>query len=274
MHPYLDRGAPIGFAHRGGAREAPENTLLAFETALALGYSYLETDAQLTRDGVVVALHDDRIERVSDRAGTIDELEIAAVERADAGYHFSSDAGLTHPFRDRGLKIPRFAELLERWPQARLNIDAKSDRVVEPLLELIERFDAWDRVCFGAVSGRRRERIRELARGRACLSMTPTALALARATSPSGAIFALGSDCIQARMERGPVPFFTARLIRAAHRAGLQVHAWTIDEEPLMHKLLDAGVDGIMTDRPRALRTVFAQRGLELGGDRGAPARA
>ena len=119
MHPFLDRPAPIAFAHRGGAGEAPENTLAAFELAVALGYTYVETDAHITRDGVLVAFHDERLDSVTDRAGAIAELGIADVEAADAGYTFSPDGGISFPFRGRGIRVPRLEELLVRWPDVR-----------------------------------------------------------------------------------------------------------------------------------------------------------
>src|SRR2546426_10500886 len=122
-HPFLDQPAPIAIAHRGGAEEAPENTLEAFGAAVALGYRYLETDAHLTRDGVVVAFHDPRLAKVADRSGAIADLSIAEVEAAGADYAFSTDGGRNFPFRGRGVRVPRLDEVLLRWPEARVNID-------------------------------------------------------------------------------------------------------------------------------------------------------
>lgn len=123
MHSFLDRPGPIAFAHRGGGGAAPENTLPAFEIAVTLGYSYLETDAHITRDGVLVAFHDARLDRVTDRTDAIAELGIGEVEAADAGYTFSSDGGSSFPFRGRGIRVPRLQEILVRWPDVRINIE-------------------------------------------------------------------------------------------------------------------------------------------------------
>lgn len=264
MHAFLDRSGPIAFAHRGGAGEAPENTLAAFEIAIALGYGYVETDAHLTRDGTLVAFHDDRLDRVTDRTGAIAELAIAEVEAADAGYAFSPDGGGSFPFRGRDVRVPRLEEILTRWPDVRVNIDPKSDRCVGPLAALLDRLDAWERVCIGSFSDRRLRRIRALGRGRACTSMGPRSVALARLAATSGLMARLGADCIQVPVRRGPFPIVTARFLEAAHRAGLPVHVWTINDRTTIEDLLELGVDGIISDRLRLLRDVFTHRGLPL----------
>jgi glycerophosphoryl diester phosphodiesterase len=268
LHPFLDRPGPVAIAHRGGAGEAPENTLEAFGMAVALGYCYLETDAHVSRDGVVLAFHDPRLDDKTDRTGAIAALSIAEVEAADAGYVFSADGGRSFPFRGRGVRIPRLEELLLRWPEARVNIDPKTDACVEPLVALIDRLGAWDRVGIGAFSDRRIGRVRALSRGRACTSMGPRAVAGARAAALCGVMPRAGADCVQVPLRRRRIPIVTAGFVRAAHRAGLPVHVWTVNSESLMHDLLDLGVDGIMTDRPRLLRDVFAARDLALTGER------
>ena len=266
VHPFIDQPGPIACAHRGGAGEAPENTLAAFEIAVTLGYRYLETDAHVTRDGVLVAFHDERLERVTDRTGAIAELGIGEVEAADAGYTFSPDGGISFPFRGRDIRIPRLEEILVRWPHVRINIDPKSDPCVEPLVALLDRLGTWERVCIGSFSDRRLRQIRALGHGRACTSMGPRSVALARLAATSGTMARLGADCVQVPIRRGPFPIVTKRFLRAAHRAGLPVHVWTINDEGTMEDLLDLGVDGIMSDRLRLLRDVFARRGLSLAG--------
>jgi glycerophosphoryl diester phosphodiesterase len=264
MHPFLETVGPIAFAHRGGAGEAPENTLAAFEIAVTLGYGYLETDAHLTRDGVLVSFHDDRLDRVTDRTGAIADLEIAEVEAADAGYTFSCDGGSSFPFRGRGICVPRLEELLERWPAVRINIDPKSDRCVGPLAALVDRLGAWERVCVGSFADRRLRQIRKLGRGRACTSMGPRAVALARLAASSGGMPRQGADCIQVPIRQGALQILTRQFVKAAHRSGLPVHAWTINDPATIEELLDLGVDGIISDRLRLLRDIFARRGLRL----------
>jgi glycerophosphoryl diester phosphodiesterase len=269
MHPFLSQSGPVASAHRGGAGEAPENTLAAFEVAVALGYKYLETDTHVTRDGVLVAFHDDRLDRVTDRTGAIAELGVVEVEAADAGYTFSPDGGSSFPFRGRGIRVPRLEEILVRWPDVRINIDPKSDPCVGPLVALLNRLGAWERVCIGSFSNRRLRRIRALSRERACTSMGPLSVALGRLAATSGMMPRLGADCVQVPIRRGFFPIVTERFVQAAHRAGLPVHVWTINDEATMDDLLDLGVDGIMSDHLRVLRNVFARRGLPLAGSPG-----
>jgi glycerophosphoryl diester phosphodiesterase len=263
-HPFLDQSTPLAIAHRGGACEAPENTVEAFTVATELGYRYLETDAHVTDDKIVVAIHDGVLDRVTEGKGKVLEKSIAEVEAADSGYHFTRDCGQTYPFRGRGVRIPRFIQLLRDWPEARFIVDPKDKYTVDLLAQVIDEAGAWDRVCLGSFSDRRLRRIRKLGRGRACTSMGPLATLVSTVTALVGWMPRLGADCIQVPMRMGPIPIVTPRWVRAAHRAGLPVHVWTIDDAPTMHHLLCMGVDGIMTDRPRVLLEVFADRGLPV----------
>jgi glycerophosphoryl diester phosphodiesterase len=258
---FLERSTAIAFAHRGGGGEAPENTLPAFEAAVAMGYQYLETDVHLTRDGVLLAFHDSSLERLTDRTGRIGEMTLAEVRAADAGYAFSPDGGDTHPFRGIGVVIPTLEELLTRWDDVFLNIDAKADDTVEPLVDLVSRLNAFGRVCIGSFSDRRVARLRALARGRICSSMGQVSTGVAYLASRSGRMPSMHADCLQVPQRWGLFRI-DHRFVNAAHRAGLPVHVWTIDDEAEMEMLLDLGVDGIMTDRPRILKRVMEARGL------------
>jgi glycerophosphoryl diester phosphodiesterase len=257
VHPFLADPPPLVIAHRGAAEDAPENTIEAFAGAVGLGCRYLETDAHATKDGVVVAFHDHRLDRVTDRAGAIADLTADEVERADAGYHFRAPDG-TFPYRGQGVRVPRLETILTRWPDARVNIDPKDDLCVDPLVALIDRLDAWERVCIGAFSDARLHRVRTKSRGRACTSMGPRAVAtVTLAAAATGRMPRLGADCLQVPPRQGRIPLVTPRFVKAAHRAGLPVHVWTIDDALAMRRLLAMGVDGIMTNRPRVLRDLL-----------------
>jgi glycerophosphoryl diester phosphodiesterase len=247
---FLDHPGPIPFAHRGGASEAPENTWAAFEHARSLGYRYLETDVRATADGVVVAIHDAVLDRVAGRPGRVASLtwrEMASARIAG-----------TEP-------VPRLDELLAAWPEARWNIDAKDERVVRPLAEVLRRANALERVCVTSFFDHRVTALRSELGPAVCASLGTAMVARLRLASIlpwarlDGALAPFGAAQVP-RSWRG-LPLVDARFLEAAHRAGLQVHVWTIDEPPAMQRLLDLGVDGIMTDRPTVLKRVLEGRG-------------
>jgi glycerophosphoryl diester phosphodiesterase len=245
--PFLDWPGPLPFAHRGGASEAPENTMPAFEHAVALGYRYLETDVHVTADGVLIAFHDDQLDRVTDGRGRIADLPWSAVQKARV---------------DGREPIPRFEDLLMAWPEARINVDPKHDGAVEPLAEVLVRTGAVDRVCVGAFSDRRIARVQALVGPALCTSMGPRQVAQLVTASrglPGGG--RLLAPCAQVPARQGRLPLVTERFVAAAHRRGIQVHVWTIDDRTEMVRLLDLGVDGLMTDRPEVLKDLLVERG-------------
>ncbi len=249
LHPYLQHDGVIAFAHRGGALEAPENTMKAFAYAVDLGYRYVETDAYATRDGVLLAFHDDRLDRVTDRKGLIAELDYADIREARIGG--------SEP-------IPLLEELLAAWPGLRVNIDPKHDGAVGPLIDLLRRLNALDRVCIGSFSDARIARVRAAFGEAACTSMGPREVArfwLAKRRIPSGRFAA---NCVQIPVRQGPFRLVDAASVAAAHLLGLKMHVWTIDDEAEMRRLVSLGVDGIMTDRPALLRGVLSNLNQHL----------
>jgi glycerophosphoryl diester phosphodiesterase len=264
IRPFLDHPTPIAIAHRGGAEELPENTLPAFDAAVELGYHHLETDAHLSSDGVVFSFHDHVLERVTDRRGRLSNVSAAEISAADAAYHFSRD-GTTYPLRGTGIRVPTMEEVLTRWPGVFVNIDTKSDAVVEPLVALLRRLDAFDRVCIGSFSDDRLRRVRRLSDGAVCTSMGPAGITAAWLASRTGRMPRLQADCVQVPVRARRLVVVDRRFLDAAQGAGLQVHVWTIDDPAEMATLLDLGVDAIMTDRPRLLRDVLTARGQWRG---------
>ena len=258
MRPFLDHPAPIAFAHRGGAADGPENTIEAFAAAVALGFRYLETDVHLTADGVLVAFHDALLDRVTDRTGRIAELTWNEVRRATV---VAGGTGATG-------SIARMEDLLEAFPDARFNIDPKADDSVEPLAALITGTGAANRVCVGAFSDRRVARVRALVGAELCTGLGPRAVTRLRVASLGFPVGRPDGDCAQVPPSLRGVTVVDRRLVDTAHRLGLQVHVWTIDDPEEMHRLCDLGVDGIMTDRPAVLREVLVARGQWASPDR------
>jgi glycerophosphoryl diester phosphodiesterase len=253
---YLDQAADgastvLAFAHRGGAYhpdvEGLENTLAAFQHAVALGYRYLETDVHVTSDGVLLAFHDSVLDRVTDREGEIAGTTYAEVREALVGGREA---------------VPTLAELFDAFPDARFNIDLKSEGAVEALAAFVREREAWDRVLVGSFSRRRTARFRALTGGRVPTSATPLDIVLFRLL-PSGRLAGRLTRCaaLQVPHRRGRLVVATAGLVRRAHRAGRHVHVWTIDDPAEMTLLLDRGVDGLFTDRTDILKELLVERG-------------
>ncbi|MGI9604310.1 MAG: glycerophosphodiester phosphodiesterase [Acidimicrobiales bacterium] len=246
MLPFLDHDGPLAFAHRGGAGDWPENTMPAFEDAVAMGYRYLETDVHVTRDGVVVAFHDESLDRVTDRQGLIAEHTWAELSDMRVGGE--------EP-------IPRLDELLASFPAAHLNIDTKSDAVVDPLIDLLRRTSSIERVCIGSFSEERLSRVREELGPDVCTAHGPRATLRFVLRSLRVPVSADTAPCLQVPTHWHGIPVVTDRLLEVAHQRLMHVHVWTIDDAESMHRLLDQGVDGIMTDRPAVLKAVLEERG-------------
>ncbi|WP_327120724.1 glycerophosphodiester phosphodiesterase family protein [Streptomyces sp. NBC_01341] len=246
-HPYLDHPSPIPFAHRGGAADGLENTAAAFRRAAGAGYRYFETDVHATADGRLVAFHDPTLDRVTDAHGRIADLPWDEVRRA----------------RVAGREpLPLFEELLEEFPGARWNVDIKSGRALVPLVELIRRTGAWDRVCVGSFSEARVARAQRLAGPRLATSYgVRGVLGLRLRSFGIPAALRAGAVCAQVPESQNGIPVVDRRFVRTAHARGLQVHVWTVNEAARMTALLDLGVDGIMTDHIETLRTVLSGRG-------------
>lgn len=255
-HAYLDHPVPLPFAHRGGAADGLENTAAAFRRAVALGYRYLETDVHTTSDGHLVAFHDATLDRVTDSRGAIAALPWQAVRRA----------------RVAGREpLPLFEELLEEFPDARWNVDLKSEAALEPLLGLLRRTGAWDRVCVGSFSEARVARAQRLAGRPLASSLGTRGVAGLRLRSYGrgrlpldrllGAAVRRSAVCVQVPERQWGIPVVDPLFLCAAHALGMQVHVWTVNDPDRMTALLDLGVDGIMTDHIETLRTVLIERG-------------
>lgn len=221
----------------------PENTMPAFQYAVDHGYRYVETDVQVSSDGVLVAFHDNDLSRTCGRNARISDLPWSDVRTA---------------LVDGRAPIPLLEEMLAAWPDLRVNIDCKSDAAVEALVATLQRCDALERVSVGAFSDRRIKRLRGLLGPKLCSALGPIETALLRFGRPARA----AGNAAQVPVRQGPLTVVTKGFVERAHRLGIHVHVWTIDDPKEMHRLLDLGVDGIMTDRPMVLREVFEERGI------------
>lgn len=252
-YPYFDQPF-IAMAHRGGAllpaNLGRENTVHAFARAVDLGYRYLETDVHVTSDGVLVAFHDDRLDRVTDRTGLLAELPWSEVREARIG----------------GLEpIPTFDELLETFGEQRFNIDIKAPGAIEPLARSIVAHAAQDRVCVGSFGVDRIRAFRRLMGSAVPTSLSQIGVAWTRFLPLARVLPAPGMALqipVHTEIRGRRIRLVTPELIARAHAAGRHVHVWTIDDPAEMHALVDLGVDGLISDRIDVLREVCEERGL------------
>lgn len=243
LHPYLDWDGPIPFAHRGGASDVPENTMPAFQYAVDHGYRYVETDVQVTADGVLVAFHDNDLSRTCGRKGRISDLPWSEVKTAMV---------------DGAAPIPLLEDMLGTWPELRVNIDCKTNTAVPALVAALRRCNALDRVCVGAFSDTRMRRLKALLGDGLCTALAPGQVVSLRFGRPRRG----GADAAQVPVSQGKLVVVNEAFVARSHALGIKVHVWTIDDQAEMHRLLDLGVDGLMTDKPLLLRDVFEQRGI------------
>jgi glycerophosphoryl diester phosphodiesterase len=262
-YPFLDdpvdRGEVLAFAHRGGVLhpdvQGLENTMKAFEIAVGLGYRYLETDVHATRDGELLAFHDARLDRVTDRHGALSDLEYAEVATALVGGE--------EP-------IPRLADLLDAFPETCFNVDLKARSGSDQLVELIVRMGVQDRVLVGSFSERVLRGFRAGVRAR---SSKPVATSCGILGAAATAFVPLGRDlpgllgdtgvALQVPHRfRDRVEIVDRAFVDRTHASGRHVHVWTIDDRAEIELMLDLGVDGIFTDRTDVLREVLVERGL------------
>ena len=258
----VDGAWPVNLAHRGASARAPENTLEAFRAAFEDGAGGLETDAHLTRDGHVVLIHDDTVDRTTQGVGLVRDLDLADIRRLDAGYGFVDGAGTSH--WGLGGRIPTLAEVYEEFPGVPINIDIKErvPGIEEAVLRDIRAAGAGGTTLIASYRHGIVERFRL-----ACDRTVPTAasrweievfmvlyaLRLTWLLRPSYA-------ALQVPVEYRGVPIVTPRFVRAAHALGVRVDVWTIDDPHEMRSLLNLGVDVIMTNRPAVLAKVLKER--------------
>jgi glycerophosphoryl diester phosphodiesterase len=254
-HPYLDGPYPRAYAHRGwhvGDLADCENTLAGFVRAVEEGFGYLELDVHASADGVAMVHHDATLDRTTNGHGPIAALPAAALaELRVAGQH----------------AVPTLAEVLTTLPRTRITVELKTHAAVDPVLALIDRLDAWHRVCVASGDESQVRAARRRGGARLFTSMGGRSVTALRTRAwvdaLPGPLAALPTPAFHGRVAQvprryGPLTVVDADLLRTARARGVEVHVWTVDDPAEMHELLGLGVDGLMSDRPDLLRDLLA----------------
>jgi glycerophosphoryl diester phosphodiesterase len=255
---------PLVMAHRGGAGLWPENAMYGFERAVALGVDVLETEIHSTADSILVLMHDSTVDRTTNGSGPISAFTLEELKTLDAGYNWTSDGGQTFPLRGSGITVPTLEELFTALPTVRINIDIKQEKpsLVASLCKTIRTFDMVDKVMVASFSSKVLKTFR-----RGCPEVTTSAgageiaLFFVMNLVFLGALYKPACQAFQVPEYSRGLRVLTKRFVKTAHGLNLAVHAWTINETTDMQRLLELGVDGIITDYPDRLISLLREPG-------------
>jgi glycerophosphoryl diester phosphodiesterase len=263
-HPYYvdDLSYPLVIAHQGGDDLWPGNTFYAMEQAAALGVDVLEMDLHITKDGVLVLIHDETIDDTTDGAGEVEAMNLEEIKQLDAGYDWSPDQGLSFPFRGQGITIPTLEEIFLGFPDLRMTIELKKTNrsMAEPFCNLIRQYGMQDQIVVASFHDERMKEFRQIcpevatssARQETTVFVLLSKVFLGRLYSPK-------FQSLQVPRESSGITVMTPVFVRAAHERGLTVEPWTINDPDEMRKYIEWGVDGIITDRPDILLEVLGR---------------
>lgn len=254
---------PLAMAHRGGEGLWPPNTLYAFQNAVQLGVDVLELDIHSTADGVLVVMHDDTVDGTTDGRGPLHAYNLAELQSLDAGYRWTADGGQTFPFRGKGLRVAALEEVILAFPGLRLNIDLKQANppIVVPFCRMLHAYHKLDQVVVGSFhDGQLREFRRQCPEVATAAGVQETRLFYLLNRLFLGALYRPPAQAFQIPETRGKIRLVTPRFIRAVHGHGLEVHVWTVNEMADMHRLLNWGVDGLITDYPDRLMALLCRQ--------------
>lgn len=261
--PATQTRTPKIIAHRGGGGLWPENTLYAFEQAVALGVDIIEMDVRSSADGILVLMHDTSVERTTNGIGKVEQLTLAELQALDGAYHWSDDGGQTYRYRDQGITVPTITDVLSALPQTRMSLDLKTGQieVATTLCALIHEHEASERVLVFSLIQAVVQQFRTVcSRVATSASEQEATTFFALNLAFLGPIYSPQFHALQVPEQHNGISVLTPGFVYAAHDRGLEVHAWTINEKIDMQRINEFGVDGIITDYPDRALSAFGQR--------------
>lgn len=266
IKPYLDLPRPMVLAHQGASAHAPSNTMEAFRLAVEMGADAFETDVHMTRDGYVVVSHDDTVDRLTNGTGFIKHKTLAELKEIDFGYRFTPDGGKTYPYRGCGVTIPTLEEVLTAFPTMRINMDIKQTEppMEAALVETIRKCGAEERVLIASFHSVTMKRFRRLASSRIATGANTRNMVEFMCYWKTGLhkYYKPPVDAFQVPEAGYGLRVVSPKMLEIAHRHGVKVHVWTINEEADIRRLLEWGVDGICSDYPDRVVKVMKDMGL------------
>ena len=264
---YASIQPPLVIAHQGGDGIRPGDTMLAFENAAQLGADVLEMDAHITKDGQIVLMHDEKVDRTTNGTGLIENLTLAELKKLDAAYQWSNDSGKTFPYRGQGIQVPTLEQLFQKFPQMRYVIEIKltQNPIDKPLCGLIRKHNMQDKVVIASFHDKAMQMFRQTcpevatsaSRGEVTKFVLLSKVFLSGLVAPQYQSIQPPYD----PKESMNIPIMTKRFIREVHAKNLKVEPWTVDDPELMKQYIQWGADGIMTDRPDLMIDILKELG-------------
>jgi len=263
-HPYFSSDEFLVIAHRGGRSLGPENTLYTFQQAADLGVGVLELDLRSTKDGHLVVIHDETVDRTTNGTGTVNSYDLDDLKKLDAAYRWSAKTAASFPLRGQGIQVPTLSEVFEAFPELRVNIEIKDIRPdsLSKICRAIRDYNMMDNVMIASFDAGALDEFR---------SLCPEVATSAGASEAIvfywlqwlhlGSIYAPDAQALQIPEKYGDNLIVNQRFVEAAHNRNMRVHVWTVNDANTMKQLIQLGVDGIMTDYPqRLLETLNASK--------------
>jgi len=254
-HPYYstDLNYPLVIAHQGGDGVWPGETMFAYKSAVELGVDVLEMDIHITKDGILVLMHDETVDRTTDGSGEIESMTLDEIKQLDAAYDWSIDDDKTFPYRGQGLTVATLEEVFQTFPNMHMTIEIKKTNasMAKPFCELIRKYNMQDKVLVASFHDERLEEFRsECPEVATSSAKTETTVFVLLTKAYLGGFYSPKFYSLQVPEKSSGITVMTPAFVRAAHARNLAVEPWTINDEATMRKLIEWGVDGIITDRP------------------------
>jgi glycerophosphoryl diester phosphodiesterase len=232
--------------------------MTAFQEAVNLGCRYIETDLHVTKDGTIVTFHDDELERVTNGTGLIKDWEWNDLRTLDAAYHFKPEQG--YPYRGKGIRIPSLEEAMETFPNVMFNVDLKQPDIEQAVARFIKEHGYEERMLIASFFDKRIRGFRSLSGGNVPTSTGRWETVAIWACARIGRSYHTPAAAVQVPARQGWLTVVDEKFIEAVHEIGVQVHVWVVNDPAEMSRLLDLGVDGIVTDRIDLLNNVVSER--------------
>ena len=245
FHKYLKNKTPVAIAHRGGSNSGIENTMEAFENAINMGFKIIETDIQITKDKKLVVFHDLTLDRLTNTKGLVKDKTWNELKKIKILGKYS---------------IPLLSDIFDKWPKIKINIDPKNDECIDYLISFLREYNYFEKICIGSFSGKRLQRLRKEFGPKLCTSAGPFEVLKLKLFSLINLSISIDANCVQVPLKYYGINIIDKNFIKFCQSQNLMVHVWTINDILEIERLLDLGVNGIISDNIEGLKKIFKKK--------------